>query len=261
MSIDATRWAWQQPVKPSQKLVLLTLADRADEHFNCYPSIQRMVNDTGLDRKTIIRSLQSLEDEGYICVRRTDGENNFYMLLGVQDRHQNRDTRPKNGTGRPVPKTVPHQYQKRDDHPSQKRDTNLPIESTNNLKEETTNVVSKKKPDKMKLGKRFDLETMPDIWRQFCHDERPRLDPDTVFARFRDYWIAQPGAKGRKLDWLATWRNWVRNETERMGNGSHQQSGQHRKLSAVELVQQASQRYDDAEQQRYRNEKIVGQSN
>lgn len=27
---------------------------------------------------------------------------------------------------------------------------------------------------------------------------------------FRDYWVAQPGSKGTKLDWFATWRNWVR---------------------------------------------------
>mgnify|MGYP006981311500 CR=1 FL=1 len=28
--------------------------------------------------------------------------------------------------------------------------------------------------------------------------------------RFRDYWAAQPGQRGRKADWDATWRNWVR---------------------------------------------------
>lgn len=28
--------------------------------------------------------------------------------------------------------------------------------------------------------------------------------------RFRDYWLAKPGAGGVKLDWQATWRNWVR---------------------------------------------------
>lgn len=28
--------------------------------------------------------------------------------------------------------------------------------------------------------------------------------------RFRDYWIGIPGDKGVKLDWSATWRNWVR---------------------------------------------------
>jgi uncharacterized protein YdaU (DUF1376 family) len=30
------------------------------------------------------------------------------------------------------------------------------------------------------------------------------------FERFRDHWLAQPGAKGRKSDWNATWRNWIR---------------------------------------------------
>lgn len=29
-------------------------------------------------------------------------------------------------------------------------------------------------------------------------------------AKFRDHWIAQPGMKGRKTDWEATWRNWMR---------------------------------------------------
>lgn len=46
----------------------------------------------------------------------------------------------------------------------------------------------------------------------FCRNERPDLTPSEVANRFRDYWIAMPGSKGRKLDWPATWRNWVRNE-------------------------------------------------
>jgi hypothetical protein len=47
---------------------------------------------------------------------------------------------------------------------------------------------------------------------RFCQDTRPDLSIDETMNRFRDYWIAQPGAKGKKLDWSATWRNWVRNE-------------------------------------------------
>lgn len=31
---------------------------------------------------------------------------------------------------------------------------------------------------------------------------------------FRDYWRAVPGAKGRKSDWPATWRNWLRRASE-----------------------------------------------
>ena len=47
---------------------------------------------------------------------------------------------------------------------------------------------------------------------EFCKTERPDLRPSIVATRFFDYWIAQPGVKGRKVDWPATWRNWVRNE-------------------------------------------------
>lgn len=32
---------------------------------------------------------------------------------------------------------------------------------------------------------------------------------------FCDYWRGVPGTKGRKLDWVATWRNWMRREHER----------------------------------------------
>lgn len=35
--------------------------------------------------------------------------------------------------------------------------------------------------------------------------------------KFRDYWIGVSGTKGVKLDWLATWRNWVRGAGERGG--------------------------------------------
>ena len=31
-------------------------------------------------------------------------------------------------------------------------------------------------------------------------------------ARFKDFWAAKPGAGGTKLDWSATWRNWMRTE-------------------------------------------------
>jgi hypothetical protein len=38
------------------------------------------------------------------------------------------------------------------------------------------------------------------------------LDADRIFANFCDYWRSVPGAKGRKLDWDATWRIWCRSD-------------------------------------------------
>ena len=46
------------------------------------------------------------------------------------------------------------------------------------------------------------------------------LDPDAVAAEFRDYWVPLPGAKGRKLDWSATFRNRCRDISARHGGGA-----------------------------------------
>ena len=46
---------------------------------------------------------------------------------------------------------------------------------------------------------------------EWALQERPDIDVRQVAEQFKDYWIAQPGQKGVKLDWDATWRNWVRN--------------------------------------------------
>ena len=64
--------------------------------------------------------------------------------------------------------------------------------------------------------KRGDRATrLPDDWR-------PHPEPDLIAAvggqdaaareleRFRDYWRSQGGTRGRKVDWQATWRNWLR---------------------------------------------------
>jgi hypothetical protein len=52
---------------------------------------------------------------------------------------------------------------------------------------------------------------LPDDWRDDALQLRPDVDPDFESKRFRDYWIGKPGRDGLKLDWRATWRNWVRN--------------------------------------------------
>ena len=49
-----------------------------------------------------------------------------------------------------------------------------------------------------------------------------RAPPSVIHAevpRFRDYWRAKPGASGRKTDWDATWRNWLRKAMERADGG------------------------------------------
>ena len=42
--------------------------------------------------------------------------------------------------------------------------------------------------------------------------ERPDLDLRKVLEEFRDYWASVAGSNGVKLNWDATWRNWVRKQ-------------------------------------------------
>lgn len=77
---------------------------------------------------------------------------------------------------------------------------------TNNHKPETNSSRAR--------GTRFQQQVLPDEWVDFCRQERPDLNPQTIFAQFSDYWSSLPGSKGVRLDWTATWRNWVRNQKQ-----------------------------------------------
>jgi hypothetical protein len=52
-----------------------------------------------------------------------------------------------------------------------------------------------------------------DTHRAFAR-ENGLPNPDEQLPAFRDYWLAQPGQKGVKADWDATFRNWLRNEAK-----------------------------------------------
>lgn len=46
--------------------------------------------------------------------------------------------------------------------------------------------------------------------------EFPGLNLESETVRFVDYWLAVPGQRGVKLDWDATWRNWMRRKGDEM---------------------------------------------
>ena len=73
---------------------------------------------------------------------------------------------------------------------------------------------------------------LPVEWHAFCKQERPDLLPRQVFDEFKDYWIAQPGQKGVKTDWDATWRNWVRrqNQARTAGRNEHKHAAASRAI-------------------------------
>ena len=98
MSLDATLWAWKirqkqkkgGSLKPLKKLVLLSLCDRASEEHCAFPSVARLVEDTEIDRKTVLKIIDELIEDGLII---DTGERKgrtkqvkVYQLLGVNGR-------------------------------------------------------------------------------------------------------------------------------------------------------------------------------
>ena len=102
MSIDATSWAWIVPVRSSaQRLILLSLADRAGEDHKCYPSNKRLAEDTVLNIKTVQKVVNELIELGFVL---DTGERKGHtkqvrvlQLVGVNSRENNK---PNFGTAK-----------------------------------------------------------------------------------------------------------------------------------------------------------------
>ena len=81
MSARATFWAWEVDIPSSEKLVLLCLADchNADTG-QCNPSVSYIATKTSLDRKTVLKSLRSLNDREILSRAKVEGSSNQYFL-------------------------------------------------------------------------------------------------------------------------------------------------------------------------------------
>ena len=109
MSLSASAWAWEQPVKPaSAKLVLLCLADCHNaETGNCYPSHEHIARQTGLKEKTVPGALKELAELGLIQIIHRPGTSSTFSLNLPQKRGTPKLGAPKNGVPRKRVDTPP----------------------------------------------------------------------------------------------------------------------------------------------------------
>lgn len=85
MSIRAIRWVWGHALPTTHKLVLLALADMADDAGRCWPSVQTVAKHCGVSARTVRRIVRDLEDSKLLTSasrKREDGSrtSNLYLL-------------------------------------------------------------------------------------------------------------------------------------------------------------------------------------
>lgn len=104
MSFTAMSWASKQKVKTStQKLVLLMLANYADDEDKCWPSKQTLADTCCMSKAAICSNISKLQEAGFLKVEKREGTSSIIRLnTGV---HQKDRGCPLGGQGVSTKKT------------------------------------------------------------------------------------------------------------------------------------------------------------
>ena len=82
MSIRAMNWAWSLSLPPTQKLLLLALADNADDAGLCWPSLKNLSMKCEVTPRTIQRTIKDFVNCGLLAVRSRFAANGRQMSNG-----------------------------------------------------------------------------------------------------------------------------------------------------------------------------------
>jgi DNA-binding transcriptional regulator YhcF (GntR family) len=87
MSIKAMNWAWGQALSPTPKLILMALADAADDEGLCWPGIRTLAAKCGVSGRTVQRMIKAFVSQGLLVVeerRRPSGRqtsNSYHLVM------------------------------------------------------------------------------------------------------------------------------------------------------------------------------------
>lgn len=210
MSVKALHWALTEaPVDdPTEALVLVALADNAhDDGRNAWPSQATLARKARVTDRTVRRILSKLESEQLI----SRGDQRLVEHLPADRRPVvwNLDvTRVRSDLDGRTPTSARTPVTERPDTDVRSRpDTDV------------RQTVPMNRPELLeprKRGTRLPAADWLTTEMRGYAEERGYTDRQirALAEDFADYWAAQPGQKGVKLDWPATWRRWVRNTRE-----------------------------------------------
>jgi hypothetical protein len=233
MSTRVVAWVLESvrlPGDPIAKLVLLGLAEHANpDGTAAWPTQAKLAEYADVSTRTVIRKLQELQELGFI----QPGDQELVSHYRADRRPRVWDVLMARGdslTPRERGDTVasPRSEERGDTVLSRREEprgdtgdqngvtllSHIPSFKPSLKKEPSLRSGSTRAPARARpttKGTRLDPGWIPDPeLRQQMALECPHVDLRAEHAVFVDFWIAKPGQGGTKLDWPATWRNWMR---------------------------------------------------
>lgn len=87
-----------------------------------------------------------------------------------------------------------------------------------------------------------DFHVTPEM-KLWASTKAPQTDLATETEKFINYWVAKSGKDATKLDWTATWRNWILNAKTSQGRQDHSSRGIAKGMAMLQAydAQQAQQ--------------------
>ncbi len=197
-------WEYSQHAG-TELLMLLAIADFSDDDGKAYPAVPTLARKCRMKDRNCRYILRTLEGSGELSILTNAGPHgaNLYRInldaLGLQHSAgvqgiaglQHSAVTPAMDCRKPL----------------------QPIAAKPSVNHQGTTREVKRSPKGSRLPTNWQLS---DEFQQWAINEFG-WSPEQcqrVSELFRDYWIAIPGSKGSKTDWLATWKNWCRRERD-----------------------------------------------
>ena len=214
MSIRIMSQIWDDaPAEGNALLVLLALSDFSNDEGWCWPSMATIAKKARISERGARGIIRRLEAAGMlVCEVSTGRSSSRYRVItnpeaasGLDDSNpEDSDIQP----GSPVPPNLKRTTIKKDSEDSTKKGTRL-----------------------------LENWTLPKHWGTWAMEQGLSMDQVRSQAeRFHDYWLAIPGQRGVKMNWKATWRNWIRSATERGSYSNGGQAGRGEPMTASDYI-------------------------
>lgn len=177
---------------------------------------------TGIGREKLQRILKELKEAGYLRTeptwqmvdgRHRRGPNQYFLGRYPRSAHTTGfQAAEVQAAGDQAPEVQQAEVQGAGNRGGFKKNNGKKNNSKKTKEEPVGAASASPNPRGHRLPEDFQVTAEMVTW---CRSNYPNLDGKTETEKFRDYWHAKAGAAARKVDWVRTWKNWIRTAAER----------------------------------------------